>query len=190
MQYAAHMHGPCGPKFFAMHGPRRRHWGGPGPGGGFGFGPGGGPRARRGDVRATILALLAEEPRNGYQIIQEIEERTKGLWRPSPGAVYPALSVLTDEGLVRESEADGKRTFELTDEGRKHVGDNDPGKPWEAVTEGYSEAHLGLGEEVRQLMGAFRQVASSRDEGQIEKAKAILADARKALYRLLAGDES
>ena len=179
MQYAARMYGPCGPKFFAMHGRGRRHWG-----------PGGGPRARRGDVRAAILALLAEEPRNGYQIIQEIEERTKGLWRPSPGAVYPALSVLTDEGLVRETEADGKRTFELTDDGRKHVAESNPGAPWEAVTEGYSEAHLGLGEEVRQLMGAFRQVASSRDEGQIEKAKAILADARKALYRLLAGDDA
>jgi len=128
-----------------MHG-RRRHggWGPPGPG--FGIG---GPRARRGDVRAAILALLAEEPRNGYQLIQEIEERSKGLWRPSPGAVYPSLQQLTDEGLVREVEVEGKRAFELTDDGRKHVEDNKIENPWEAVTEGFTDAHLGLREEVR-----------------------------------------
>src|SRR4051812_40453247 len=67
-----------------------------------------GPRARRGDVRAAVLLLLAEEPRNGYAIMQEIERRTEGVWRPSPGAVYPALSLLEDEGLVRASERDGR----------------------------------------------------------------------------------
>jgi DNA-binding PadR family transcriptional regulator len=185
MQHAAHIHGPCGPKFLAMTGRRHRHWGGPG--GGFGFGPGG-PRARRGDVRAAILALLAEEPRNGYQLIQEITERTKGLWRPSPGAVYPSLAQLTDEGLVTETEVDGKRAFALTDEGRKHVTDNDIGQPWEAVTDGFTDAQLELRDHVRQLIGAVRQIGAGGEEAQLEKAKEILADARKALYRILAGD--
>jgi Transcriptional regulator PadR-like family len=99
-----------GNRWFAMAGPGRghgRHRHGPPFGrGGFGFfgGPGGfprGPRARRGDVRAAALILLAEEPRNGYQIMQEIEQRSDGVWRPSPGSVYPALAQLEDEGLIR-----------------------------------------------------------------------------------------
>ena len=100
-------------------------WGGP-----WGF-PGGGPfggpppwagrrsKARRGDVRAAILALLAEEPRNGYQLIQEIDERSDGEWRPSPGAVYPALQQLTDEGLIEADEQDGRRTFRLSETRRR-----------------------------------------------------------------------
>ena len=94
--------------------------------GGFGpFGRGGrGKRARRGDVRAAILLLLDEEPRNGYQLMQEIEERSEGVWRPSPGSVYPALQQLEDEGLVRSDETDGRRAFQLTDAGRTYVEEN------------------------------------------------------------------
>src|SRR3954452_6065800 len=103
------------------HGRGRRGrggWGGPGPGG---FGGHRGPRARRGDVRAALLALLAEEPRNGYGLMQEIEQRSDGMWRPSPGSVYPALQQLEDEGLVRAEVVDGGRRFALTDAGRAHV---------------------------------------------------------------------
>src|SRR5215218_4893726 len=102
-------------------GPRRggRHGG---PQFGFpGFGPPRGPRARRGDVRAALLVLLGEEPRNGYQLMQEIEQRSDGVWRPSPGSVYPALQQLEDEGLVRVAPGEGRKAFELTDEGRAHV---------------------------------------------------------------------
>jgi len=152
-------------------------------GGNFGYG---GPRARRGDVRAAILALLSEEARNGYQVIQEIQERTNGLWKPSPGAVYPALSVLTDEGLVREIELDGKRAFELTDEGRAHVAENDPGKPWEAVVEGVPAGELDLHEQIRPLIMAVVQVVKVGTPEQVKEAKRIVEDARKALYALLA----
>ena len=183
-------HGRCGPGWMAMsrhHRGGRGGWGGSG--GGFGLGPGG-PRARRGDVRAAILALLAEEARNGYQLIQEITERTQGMWRPSPGAVYPALSQLEDEGLVRAREADGKRLFELTDEGRAHVSEHAEriGKPWEKVTAGVSASEHSLRDHFPQLVLAIRQVAETGDEAQIEAAKQILTDARKALYRILAGD--
>src|SRR5919198_6152867 len=115
-------------------GGRRRHHGSRGSHsghrGGFRFGPGfpfGGPsfehgrRARRGDVRAAALVLLEEEPRNGYQLMQEIEQRSEGAWRPSPGSVYPALQQLEDEGLVRTLESDGRRLYELTDAGRSYV---------------------------------------------------------------------
>ena len=90
-----------------------------------GFGPGGprgrGRKARRGDIRTAALLLLAEEPRNGYQIMQEVEERSDGVWRPSPGSVYPALQQLEDEGLIRSEESDGRKLFALTDAGRKVV---------------------------------------------------------------------
>ena len=77
---------------------------------------------RRGDVRAAALSLLAEGPRNGYQIIQEISERTNGVWRPSPGSVYPALQQLEDEGLIRaETSESGRKAFALTDEGRAYA---------------------------------------------------------------------
>src|SRR3954466_13073051 len=86
--------------------------------GGPGFGRG--SRARRGDVRAALLVLLADEPRNGYGLMQEIEARSEGAWRPSPGSVYPALQQLEDEGLVRAEESGGRRLFTLTDEGRAY----------------------------------------------------------------------
>ena len=115
--------GRCGPRH--MH--RHHRWG---------RGPGGfGPRARRGDVRSALLLLLEEEPRNGYGLMQEIERRSDGLWRPSPGSVYPALAQLEDEGLVTTVEQEGKRLFTLTDEGRAHVeADRERlGQPWEAA---------------------------------------------------------
>ncbi|MFL5877620.1 MAG: PadR family transcriptional regulator, partial [Solirubrobacteraceae bacterium] len=133
-----------------------RHRGGPpgGFGGGFpGFGPPRGPRARRGDVRAALLALLAEEPRNGYQLMQEIERRSDGVWRPSPGSVYPALQLLEDEGLVRVSPERGGKEYEITDTGRAEA-DARPegvGAPWDAVKGD-------VGEGARELMGAMRQI--------------------------------
>ena len=91
---------------------------GGGRGGPFGGGRG---RRRRGDVRTALLMLLAEEPRNGYQLMQTIEERSGGRWRPSPGSVYPALAQLEDEGLIRAIERDGTKLFEITDAGREHA---------------------------------------------------------------------
>ena len=95
--------GPMGP------GRGRRGRGGPG------------RRARRGDVRAAVLALLVERPMHGYEMIQELEERTGGVWRPSPGAVYPALQLLEDQGLVTADETEGKRRYQLTEAGRTHA---------------------------------------------------------------------
>src|SRR5947209_8077131 len=109
--------------------------------GGFrGFGPGGhGPRgrkARRGDIRTAALLLLAEEPRNGYQVMQEVEERSEGVWRPSPGSVYPALAQLEDEGLICSEQIDGRRLFVITEQGRALVearGADRPA-PWEQMS--------------------------------------------------------
>src|SRR4029079_9535192 len=122
---------------------------GPGPGGH--HGPGGprggrggprrGGRARRGDVRAAMLLLLEGQSQNGYQLIQEIERRTEGVWKPSPGSVYPALQQLEDEGLVQAAESEGKRAYDLTAEGREYVANNreELGNPFKAATGGMDE---------------------------------------------------
>src|SRR3954447_15845463 len=119
--------------------------GGPGGPGGRGGGRGRG-RARRGDVRAAMLLLLESQPQNGYQLIQEIERRTDGLWKTSPGSVYPALQQLEDEGLVRAAETEGRRAYELTEEGRQYVDANrdELADPFAAVRGGMDEGVMDL----------------------------------------------
>jgi DNA-binding PadR family transcriptional regulator len=191
----------------AMSEGRRRHGGGHGHGHGpgfdpraffggmrgFGFGPPGrgGRRARRGDVRAAALLLLEEQPRNGYQLMQEIEDRSGGMWRPSPGSVYPALAQLEDEGLVRSDEGAGRRAFELTDEGRKYVEEHREalGVPWDEAGGEVPPGILELRSLMMQLGMASMQVAQAGDEAQTAEARKVLEDARRALYRILAGDE-
>jgi DNA-binding PadR family transcriptional regulator len=154
----------------------------------FGAEPGFGRRAGRGDIRAAILALLAEEPMHGYQIIQELTERTGGVWRPSPGSVYPTLQQLEDEDLVRETASDsGKRVYELTDTGRQHASETTA--PWTAVTDESDDAIVALRDLAHNVMAATRQVAHAGTAAQVEAAQQVLRDARRSLYRLLAGEE-
>jgi DNA-binding PadR family transcriptional regulator len=170
-------------------GPHRGRRGGPQVG--FpGFGPPRGPRARRGDVRAALLVLLDEEPRNGYQLMQEIEQRSDGVWRPSPGSVYPALQLLEDEGLVRVAPGEGRKAFELTDEGRAHVEAHrdELGAPWDAVKSDMGEGAWELMGAMREIGMALFQLTHSGSEKQQAEAKQVLADTRRALYRILAGD--
>ncbi|MEU8271796.1 PadR family transcriptional regulator [Sphaerisporangium sp. NPDC049002] len=205
-----HHHGPQGhPRDEEGRERRFRGHRGPGPfgwdfgrgpfGPGFGFGGGrppfgrGGRKAKRGDVRAAILALLAEEPRNGYQVIQEIAQRSEGGWKPSPGAVYPALQQLTDEGLVRAEETDGRKTFTLTEAGRAYVSEHpeEVRAPWEDMTPNVDEGVHELFDLSRQAAAALFQIAQTGSDGQIGQAKQILAETRRKLYQILAdGDTS
>ena len=180
--------------------------GGPGPWGGgpfeFGmrggpFGPprfgGRGPRVRRGDVRAAILDLLAEgEPWNGYQIIQEIGARTQGVWRPSAGSVYPALQQLEDEALIKAEAAgeDRRRMYTLTEEGQAYVTEHadELKASWDAVTGSVNDAEVQLRHTIHQVMVAVSQVAQAGSAAQVQQAGKILADTRRALYRILATD--
>jgi DNA-binding PadR family transcriptional regulator len=171
-----------------------RMWKG-GPFGGPGWGPHrrGFGRARRGDVRLALLRLLAEEPRNGYQLMQAIEERSEGLWRPSPGSVYPTLAQLEDEGLIRSAETEGTRRFEITDAGREHLDTRaDEPDPWQPAAEEGDNPLTELAPLVIQIGKATFQVASVGDRAQRDQARALLADTRRALYRILAedGDEA
>jgi DNA-binding PadR family transcriptional regulator len=151
-----------------------------------------GPRAKRGDVRAAALALLADEPMNGYQIIQEIGERSDGVWRPSPGSVYPALQQLEDEGLiVAQPDESGRRSFHLTDEGRAYVGEHpdEVRAPWDAVAGSVGDSAIEMRNLLRQVGMAGYQVLSAGTEAQVRQARQILTDTRKALYRVLAADD-
>jgi DNA-binding PadR family transcriptional regulator len=188
-------YGRCGPGYRVLfmrgrHGRRGFGARGFGPGAGFGPGPFGGRRAGRGDARAAILALLAEQPMHGYQIIREIGERSEGAWTPSPGSVYPTLQQLTDEGLVRSSETDGKRVYELTDEGRAAADERTGSLPWEEAAEGADDDLTALRDLVFQVMAATRQVAHAGSKAQLAAAQEILRSARKGLYRLLAEDDA
>ena len=145
-----------------------------------------GHRARPGNLRAAILALLAEAPLNGYGLIQAISERSGGVWQPSSGAVYPALQLLEDEGLIQPAAEGSKRAYSLTDAGQTYVQEHaaELREPWK-TTEGADDlrAHLSA---MQSLMVAARQVAQVGSAEQRQAAQDILANARKALYKLLA----
>ena len=172
-----------------MRGPRgggRGGFGGPRGGGPRGGGRGGfGGRARRGDVRAAVLAVLAETDAHGYQIIQELAEKTQGRWQPSPGSVYPVLQLLEESGLATSSENEGKRVYSLTDQGRAVAAEaaSTAGRqPWE-VEDG--EGHK-LADQTHLLHAAVRQVAAAGTPEQIDRAIAIVDAARRDLYTILA----
>jgi DNA-binding PadR family transcriptional regulator len=147
-------------------------------------------RMRRGDIRTALLATLAENPGHGYDLIQALEDKSGGTWRPSPGSVYPTLQLLEDEGLVRSTERGGKRVFEITDAGREEAArriEEAGGTPWELAGRGMRSAHE-LRRELAQLHMACKQVAITGNPTQAERTLAIVRDARKAIYQLLAED--
>ncbi|GAA1907000.1 hypothetical protein GCM10009737_04730 [Nocardioides lentus] len=152
------------------------------------------PRARKGDVRAAILDVLAAEPMNGYQLIQQIAERSGGAWRPSPGSVYPTVQQLEDEGLVEGDQAAGRRTLRLTAEGESYVADHpeELAAVWEPFLDTPASGRGGGGDfasfmpEVGQTLSAVWQIVSSGTEEQRRQAVAIMTDARRRLYQVLA----
>ncbi len=212
MTYMTHSGHGGGPHRSGRGGPGRSGSGRGGPGGQGGWNPGGPPpwaagwrgspfsgfgfpfgqprgRAGRGDVRAAVLVLLAEQPRHGYEIITEVVERSDGRWQPSPGSVYPVLKKLATEGLVR-AETDGdRRVFQLTDAGRDYVEEHadELGEPW-AEFSGPPEAVMQLVDAARQAAGALWQVVQTGDDQNIADATAVLMETKRSLYRVLAGD--
>ncbi len=161
---------------------------GPGPMFGRPFGGGRG-RRRRGDVRIALLLLIAEEPQNGYQLMQAIETRSGGRWRPSPGSVYPALAQLEDEGLIHATERDGTKLFEITDAGRATLAERgERAAPWEFAGDPAFEAEADMRSLISQVAIAAVQVTRAGSREQIERASAMLQETRRALYRILAED--
>jgi DNA-binding PadR family transcriptional regulator len=195
-----HRHGPevGGPRalrnqLFQMrgghgHGPWGQHgdWGAM-----RGFGGGRRRRMSRGDVRAALLVLLDEQPHSGYSLMEELERRSNGAWRPSPGSVYPTLQQLEDEGLIRPEEGEGRTPFVLTEAGKAYVAENrdELGEPWAKSAAGIGEERLELRGLVGQIAAATIQVGTAGDDAQVEKAKELLAETRRSLYKILADDE-
>ncbi|MFI1257954.1 PadR family transcriptional regulator [Streptomyces netropsis] len=196
MRFHGHEHGGPGPRGRGDSGGGRAAFGPFGPpfgGPPFGRGPfgghrrgGPGGRARRGDVRTSILALLKDRPMHGYEMIQEIVERSGGTWKPSPGSVYPTLQLLEDEGLISSASEGGKKLFTLTESGRAEA-EAGAQAPWEEAGRG---ADWESANEIRQagfgLMEAFGQVWKTGSEEQRQKALAVINESRKKLYLILA----
>jgi DNA-binding PadR family transcriptional regulator len=173
---------PFGPPFAHGFAEDRGH--------GFGRGRGRGGSRRRGDIRTALLLALAEAPAHGYELIQRIEDKSDGRWRPSAGSVYPTLQLLEDEGLVTSTEQDGKRVYAITEAGQAQATERSAaagGAPW--AREGRDgESTDQLRTTMRDLHLAAKQVAIAGNATQVERATELLADARKRLYLLL-GEE-
>jgi DNA-binding PadR family transcriptional regulator len=160
------------------------------------------PRARRGDVRVAILAVLADGPLNGYQVIQEIADRTDGAWRPSPGSVYPTIAQLEDEGLVESDDERGRRTLRLSDAGRAFLAEHEDevAAVWAPFAENAADGDddddtvdfASLKPELGRVMNAVWQIITTGTDQQRKAAIGVLVEARRALYQILAdhpGDE-
>ncbi|WP_295853503.1 PadR family transcriptional regulator [uncultured Microbacterium sp.] len=146
------------------------------------------PRMNKGDVRSAVLSLLLEQPMHGYQIIREIEDRSGGSWKPSPGSVYPTLQLLTDEGLVQAEESNGRKTYSLTAEGRAAAGDETTERtaPWETAGSRDGGRMTALPKAGVELAQAAAQVGRTGDKEQVAQAVEILDEARRKLYSILA----
>ncbi|MBD5634413.1 MAG: PadR family transcriptional regulator [Candidatus Eremiobacteraeota bacterium] len=169
-------HGRGGPPWVIDAG----FWGG-GPGGGRGG------RRRRGDVKFLLLETLADGPKHGYEIIRSIEEK-RGV-RPSAGSVYPTLQMLEDGGFVSSETLDGKRVYAISETGRELLANRSKaageGEEFEDETDprrGAKEAGVKLGMAVMSARGA--------DEATLDKIRAIVNEARKQIYAVLASDEA
>ncbi|HOT24108.1 MAG TPA: PadR family transcriptional regulator [Thermoleophilia bacterium] len=151
-----------------------------------GFGPFG--RARRGTIRAAVLAALAEGPMHGYEVMQRIQEMSGGAWRPSPGSVYPTLQELENAELVRGEQVEGRRVYALTEPGiaeARKSRDAEGGLSW-ITAQGAAAGRMELRQALDALGAATRQVATSGSDETVAKTLEILADARRHIYGLLA----
>lgn len=180
-------------RIMAMKAGRSRRGRGRGSRGGFpmGFEPffPGKPKVSRGDVRIAILHLLTEEPMHGYQIMQELTERSGGMWRPSPGSIYPTLQLLSDEGLIQADDQDGKKVYTLTADGLAKVDASEEAPPWERFGSGPNEGLFDLRDVGFQVGAAVMEVGRSGTDAQIARARQILEQTRKDIYRILADDK-
>jgi DNA-binding PadR family transcriptional regulator len=196
-------HGP----FRHVHEARLRGFGFPpgfpfGPGGPGGWGPGGpgfggpgerghrrGGRGQRPNVRPAILALLLERPMHGYEMIQELESRTGGIWRPSPGSIYPTLQLLEDEGLIEAEANGGRKRYTLTDAGRAEAETAAQNPPWAQFTDDTMSQVQDFRDAAFGIMSALKQVGFNGTPEQRARALEILNETKRKLYAILADSE-
>ena len=145
-------------------------------------------RAKRGDVKYIILAALAEKPMHGYDIIQTLEQRHEGWYRPSPGSIYPTLQMLDDGGFVTSEQVDGKKVYTITAAGKKLLaersddsddsGDADSGMDWSEMRDSAFK-----------FIAAVRQGVTHEDPQVREQVRRIVDEARKKIYKILAEEK-
>ena len=163
-----------------------------GPGGRFGPGPRGPRRGGRGsrlNVRPAVLALLLERPMHGYEMIQELDARTNGIWRPSPGSIYPTLQLLEDEGLIEAEAAGGRKSYHLTDAGRPEAETAAQNPPWASIGDDTMSQVQDFRDAAVGIMGALKQVGFSGTPEQRQKALEVLNETKRKLYAILADSE-
>ena len=172
----------------------RRGWrahGGPGFGWGGRHGMGGGDMIRAGrmlatgDLRLIALALIAEQPRHGYEIIKVLEEKTAGWYSPSPGIVYPTLTYLEEAGYVTAQVEGAKKLYTITDEGRSYLDDN------RDFVDAVLERLTLVGEKITRMRRRFRddEAEAGDNEGMPRSVKGAFADLNEAVRELLARDK-
>ncbi|WP_250001707.1 PadR family transcriptional regulator [Actinoplanes sp. M2I2] len=195
-------HGPQGFWHRGFTFPPGFPFGGPGEfgGGSGGFGPGGpfgpggrgprrGGRGSRPNVRVAVLALLLERPMHGYEMIQELDSRTNGIWRPSPGSIYPTLQMLEDEGLIEAEAAGGRKSYHLTDAGRAEAEAAGENPPWASIGDDTMSQVQDFRDAAVGIMGALKQVGFNGTPEQRQRALEILNETKRKLYAILADGE-
>lgn len=146
------------------------------------FAPRAAERPAPDDIRGAVLLALADEPMHGYGVIRAIEARSQGAWKPSPGSVYPTLQLLADEGLATSEQVGERKVYSLTPSGRDAAAQAvDEPKP--SGTERAALPRAGV-----KLAGAIAQVAQAGTPEQARSAAAVLDEARRRLYAILAED--
>jgi DNA-binding PadR family transcriptional regulator len=133
-----------------------------------------------------VLALLTERPMHGYEMIQELDGRTGGAWRPSPGSVYPTLQLLEDEGLIVSESAGGRRRFSLTEAGQAEATEAAAQPPWTEFAEDTVASWNDIRESGFAAMNALRQVMMTGTDDQRARAAQVLDETRRKLYAILA----
>lgn len=187
------LHEPRRFAFGPWRAPFGGHGGGFGPGPGFGHGSGRGRGrgrgGRRGNVRAAVLALLTERPMHGYEMISELDARTGGIWRPSPGSIYPTLQLLEDEGLIVSETSEGRKRFTLTEAGRAEAASAAENAPWQEFADDTVSQAQDFREAAFGIMHALRQVGFAGTDQQRARALEVLTETRRKLYAILADSE-
>lgn len=182
-----HRAGHHQPDFFASRregmGPRRRHGRGQREGSW-----GDEQRTPRGDIKYLLLALLAEQPQHGYQLIKELEARQGGFYRPSPGSVYPTLQLLEEGGYLTSEQIEGKRVYTITDSGRELLAerDNAGGLRDQVDTQ---QPLIELKNAVMELTAAVMQVARGGNLDRVGRVREILKRAKREIYSILAEED-
>ena len=148
-----------------------------------------GGRGARLNVRPAVLALLLERPMHGYEIIQELDSRTNGIWRPSPGSVYPTLQLLEDEGLIEPEAEGGRKSYHLTDAGRPEAETAAQNPPWASIGDDTMSQAQDFRDAAVGIMSALKQVGFTGTAEQRQKALEVLNDTKRKLYAILADGE-